>query len=297
MKQVKRWSWLGLWLACAAVAYSEETLPLWPDLAPGEKVRREDQENPQKDGIRRIHEVTSPTLTFFAPEEKRTDACVVIFPGGGYQILAYDYEGTEIADFFNQKGMAAVVVKYRVPRRDGVPKHQAAWQDAQRAIRLVRANADKWGIDPDKIGAMGFSAGGHLTLLTALNSQTPAYQPIDELDKIPCHISFAVPVYPAYVLEDGKDGANKEKGNDSPMVNDFAWDAKTPPMCLIHGDADGISAMGSVAVYHELRKRNIPAELHIYAKIGHGFGARPQGDHLGNWLPAVYAWLKESCIF
>ncbi|MDO5112790.1 MAG: alpha/beta hydrolase [Planctomycetia bacterium] len=292
---MKRWSWLGLWLVLTAFAYSEETLPLWPELAPGEKTHQEDKENPQNDGIRRIHEVTRPTLTFFAPKHKTTDACMVIFPGGGYNILAYNHEGTEIAEFFNQKGVSAVVVKYRVPRRAGIPKHQAAWQDAQRAIRLVRAHAQEWGIDPEKIGAMGFSAGGHLTLLTALNSQTPAYAPVDELDKIPCHVHFAAPIYPAYVLEDGKDGANKEKGNDSPMVKDFAWDAKTPPMCLIHGDADGISPMGSVAVYQELRKRNIPAELHIYAKVGHGFGSRPQGEHVGYWLPAVYAWMK-ACL-
>lgn len=288
---MKRWSWLVLWLAFATIAYSEESLPLWPDLAPGEKVNLEEKEKPQSDGIRRIDEVTCPTLTFFAPENKTTDACMVIFPGGGYNILAYDYEGTEIAEFFNRKGMSAVVVKYRVPRRPEVPKHQAAWQDAQRAIRLVRANATKWGIDAEKIGAMGFSAGGHLTLLTALNSQSPAYEPVDALDKISCHVNFAAPIYPAYVLEDGKNGVNTEKGNDSPMVRDFSWDEKTPPMCLIHGDADGISAMGSVAIYHALRKRNIPAELHIYAKVGHGFGARPQGDHVGHWLPAVHAWL------
>ncbi len=277
---------------CAALAQAQEVFNLWPGLAPGETVKAEDKETPQKDGIPRIQEVTNPTITIYTPEKKTSDCIMLIFPGGGYNILAYGHEGIDVAKYFNSKGVTAAVVKYRVPRRQNLEKHRAAWQDAQRAVRFVRANAEKFGINPEKIGCMGFSAGGHLTLMTAAASQTPAYEPVDELDKTPCHVNFAVPVYPAYVLEDGKDGSNAEKGNNSPLVSDFAFDAKTPPMCLIHGDADGISAMGSAAVYRKLRTMNIPAELHIYAEVGHGFGMRPADAHLGTWPDRVYAWMQ-----
>ena len=255
----------------ATLAAEKQELKIWPELAPGETT--------DKNG---------PRLFLFQPEKKTSDSCIIIFPGGAYKGLAIDHEGWKIAAFFNRHGMTAAVLKYRVPRRKGLPKHMAAWQDAQRAVRVVRSKAKEWGIDPEKIGVLGFSAGGHLTLMTSTTSQTAAYKPIDDLDQVSCHVNFAVPVYPAYVLEDGSNGPNKGKGNDSTMVKDFAFDAKTPPMCLIHGDQDKYSPMGSVAVYHKLRTMDIPAELHIFAKTGHGFGARPTLDpknhHSGDWL-------------
>ena len=235
---------------------------------------------------------TVPTYEVCVPAEKKSDTCVIVFPGGAYQGCCDQHEGTAIAKYFNEKGVTAVIVRYRVSRPKNVAKHVTAWQDAQRAVRTVRSRAAELGIDPEKIGCTGFSAGGHLTLMTSTTSQTPAYEPVDELDAVPCHVNFAAPIYPAYVLEDGKDGANRQKGHDSPMVADFAFDAKTPPMCFIHGDSDGISAMGSAAVYHKLRTMNIPAEMHIYAKVGHGFGMKPSGDHVGAWMDRVYAWMK-----
>lgn len=255
--------------------YEKHTI--WTDLAPGETADTE-----------------KPVLLMRQPEEKTSDSCLIIFPGGGYYALAVDHEGYQIADYFCGKGITCVIVKYRIPRRAGIPKHQAAWQDAQRAVKFVRAHAEEWGINAEKIGCLGFSAGGHLTLMTSTTSQTPAYEGAEELDKVPCHVNFAVPVYPAYVLEDGNDGGNKEKGNHSRIVEDFAFDAKTPPMCLIHGDSDDYSPMGSVAVYHKLRTMELPGELHIYAKVGHGFGANPVGknQHEGAWLDQVYAWMK-----
>jgi len=249
---------------------------LWPGAAPGEKA-----------------DAVKPTYEYWAPVEKSTDACLIVCPGGAYNGLAYAHEGDKIARYFTSKGVTTVVLKYRVPRREGWPKHLAAWQDAQRMVRVVRSRAEEWGINPDKIGILGFSAGGHLTLMTSTTSQTPAYDPIDELDKTPCNVNFAVPVYPAYVLEDGADGPNTGKGNDSTMVGDFAFDDKTPSMCLIHGDNDVYSPMGSVAVYCKLRKMNIPAEMHIYAQVNHGFGGNPTDDHVGDWLNRVYAWMKS----
>lgn len=265
-------------LAASMGFATDQTFNIWPGPAPGEPA-----------------DTTPPTLELWKPGVCSTDACLIVCPGGAYMGLAYDHEGKQVANYFNSRGVTVAILKYRVPRREGIPKHMAAWQDAQRAVRLVRSHADEWKINPEKIGITGFSAGGHLTLMASTTSQTPAYEPVDELDKVPCHVNFAIPVYPAYVLEDGADGENKEKGNNSPMVADFAFDAKTPPMCLIHGDADVISAMGSIAVYHRLREMGIPGELHIYAKVEHGYGASPfvQGDtHVGDWLNRAYEWMK-----
>lgn len=265
-------------LFIAETCFSAETFRLWKGPAPGEP-----------------ETTPPPVIELWQPGVQSTDACVIVCPGGAYMGLAYGHEGRQVAEYFTSRGITAVVLKYRTPRRQGVPKHLPAWQDAQRAIRFVRSHANEWKINPDKIGILGFSAGGHLTLMSATTSQTPAYEPADELDNVPCNVNFAVPVYPAYVLEDGADGANAEKGNDSPMVEDFAFDEMTPAMCMIHGDADSISAMGSVAVYHKLRKMGIPAELHIYAKVEHGYGATPyvQGNnHEGDWLNRVYEWMK-----
>lgn len=247
---------------------------VWPGVAPGEKA-----------------DAVKPTYEYWKPENKTTDSCMIVCPGGAYQGLAYAHEGDKIARYFTSKGVTVVVLKYRVPRREGIPKHMAAWQDAQRTVRVVRSRAQEWGINPDKIGIMGFSAGGHLTLMTSTTSKTNSYEPIDDIDKLPCNVNFAAPVYPAYVLEDGADGPNEGKGNDSTMVGDFAFDEMTPPMCLVHGDDDVYSPMGSVAVYSKLRKMNIPAEMHIYAKINHGFGGNPTDNHVGDWLNRVYAWM------
>ena len=264
-------------LFCAAANAADfETFNVWPGVAPGEKA-----------------DAVKPTYEIWKPAEKKSDACMIVCPGGGYFVLAYDHEGDKIARYFVSKGITTVVLRYRVPRREGIPKHVAAWQDAQRCVRVVRSRAAELGINPDKIGIMGFSAGGHLTLMTATTSQTNSYEPVDELDKLSASVNFAVPVYPAYVLEDGADEPNTGKGNDSKLVGDFAFDEKTPPMCFIHGDDDQYSPMGSVAVYAKLRQMEIPAELHIYARVGHGFGGSPTDVHLGDWLNRVYNWMQK----
>ena len=265
---------------------------LWPGLAPGETV--EDEDRAVANNPTHFNHVTVPTLTVYRPENRTSSACLIIFPGGGYGALMGDYEGSEIAEYWNAHGVTAVVVKYRVPRRPNLEKHQAAWQDGQRAIRWVRAHAAELEIDPERIGATGFSAGGHLTVYLAVNSQTKAYEPVDELDSVPCHLNFAIPVYPAYVLEDGKDGANTGKGNDSKLTADLKFEAKTPPMCFIHGDADVISPMGSIEIYHQLRRMNIPAEVHIYALKVHGLlNVTPGQDHADTWKDRTWDWFVK----
>ena len=264
-----------------------EEFPVWPGNAPGESAQ-----TTQVDGL------SVPTYEYCPPAEKKSDACLIVCPGGGYSHLAVQHEGAKIAEYFNARGMTVVILKYRIPRRDGQPKHLAAWQDAQRTVRIVRSKASQWGINPEKIGVLGFSAGGHLTLMTATTSQTAAYEPVDDLDRtVACHVNFAAPIYPAYVLENGENGPNSDKTATGPIVADFAFDEKTPPRCLSHGDDDVYSSTGSVAVYLKLRTMQIPGELHIFAKTGHGFGANPTNDHVGDWLNRVFAWTKAIGIY
>ena len=262
---------------CGVSAFAFDEFNVWPDVAPGA-----------------ASSDVKPTYEYWKPAKKTTDACLVVCPGGAYNRLAYEHEGKKIAQFFTEQGVTVVVLKYRVPRPKNAPKHLAAWQDAQRTLRVVRSRAAEWGVNPEKIGILGFSAGGHLTLMVATSSQTAAYEPLDDVDKLPCHANFAIPVYPAYVVQGGENGSNPGIRNKTEMVADFAFDDKTPPMCFIHGDADVCSSTGSIAVYSKLRKMNIPAELHIYAKAPHGFGGNPTDGHLGDWLNRVAAWMKAS---
>ena len=261
-------------LTMFSVCSAQEKFSIWNAPAPGEKDIS-----------------ANPTLLLYQPEKKTSDACLVVFPGGGYNHLAKDHEGDKIAKYFNNKGITVAVLWYRIPRRPGLEKHRVAWQDAQRAIRFVRSHAEEWKINPEKIGCLGFSAGGHLTLMTATTSQTPAYEPVDDLDMVPCYVNFAVPVYPAYVLEENADKSGTFT-LESKIVDDFAFDSKTPPMCFIHGDSDRCPSMASAVVYAKLKSMNIPVELHIFAKVGHGFGANPKNNHVGDWLNRVYEWMK-----
>ena len=238
-----------------------------------------------------------PYLVWFVPEKLKTKAVQVIVPGGGYNFCNFNGEGTPVAHYLNAKGMTAAVVMYRVPRPDGAPKHRSAWQDAQRAIRLVRDAAPRRGLDPNRIGLMGFSAGGHLTLMTATNAKTPAYAKVDALDDLSCAVQWAVPVYPAYALTDGVDGTNAKGGNadDAMLVPEFSFDDLTPPMCFFHGDADGYAAMGSVKTWEKLRSMGRSSDLHTLALRGHCFqmSAVPgTGSH--TWLDQFWDFLVRK---
>ena len=239
----------------------------------------------------------APTLEWFIPTELKTKAIQVIVPGGAYKFCSVNGEGTVVAQWFNEKGMAAVVVKYRCPRPKGLAKHVTAWQDAQRAIRMVRSEAPARGLDPDRIGIMGFSAGGHLTIMTATNAKTPAYEPIDDIDRVPCNVQWACPIYPAYVLTDGIDGGNAKGGNDDSavIVPEFSFDDQTPPMCFVHGDADGVAAMGSVKIWEKLRRMGIQSDLHTLAKRGHCFqmNASPETGSY-TWQDRLWEFLSRK---
>ena len=236
-----------------------------------------------------------PYLVWHTPEELKTKAVLIAVSGGGYGGNSIDgFEVVPMRDYMLAKGMTVVTLLYRTPRPRGLPKHMTAWQDAQRAVRLVRKLAKERGLDSDSIGFTGCSAGGHLAVMSAVSSQTSAYAPIDDLDAVPCNLNWAIPVYPAYVLADGIDGANANKGNDLTLsfAPEFRFDAATPPMCLFHGDGDGFSAMGSVRLYHKLREMGVAVELHVLALEDHCFQANPRsGTPAEIWKDIVWAWL------
>ena len=266
---------------------------------PGDTIRTEKEylwPSGKKPGVSENQQY-EPYLVWFVPEKLKTKAIQVVVPGGGYGFCNFNGEGTPVAHYLNGKGMTTVVVMYRCPRPLGQPKHLSGWQDAQRAIRLVRSEAPARGLDPDRIGLMGFSAGGHLTLMTATNARTPAYAPVDDADRLSCKVQWACPIYPAYALTDGADAPNTTGGNDDSavLVPEFSFDADTPPMCFVHGDADGWAAMNSVKCWEKLRTMGVQSDLHTLAKRGHcfQFSASP-GTGSWTWLDQVWDFLTRK---
>ena len=238
-----------------------------------------------------------PYLIWYVPEKPTTKAIQIVFAGGGYGFCNINGEATPVAHYLNGKGMTVVSVMYRCPRPVNAPKHKSAWQDAQRAIRKVRSEAAARGLDPDRIGVMGFSAGGHLTLMAALNAQTPAYTPVDEIDRFSCKAQWAFPTYPAYVLTDGVDCPNAHGGNgeEDVIVPDFAFDADTPPMCFVHGDGDGYASMASVKVWEKLRLMDRQSDLHTLATRGHCFQmSSVPGTGSFTWMDRLWDFLSAK---
>ena len=213
----------------------------------------------------------------------------MIFPGGAYNILAYNHEGTEVAEWLNSIGVTAVVVKYRVPRRPDQAKHLAPLQDAQRAIRLVRQHAGAWKIDPKRIGVLGFSAGAHLTLLAATNYDEKVYDPVDDADKISARPDFAAPIYLAYARGEKAEIARV----DIPLEENIKITPQTPPMFLSVTDDDRVGSMGSVMVYAKMREQSVPCELHVFVKGGHGYGIRSSGGPAAEWNILCEKWLHQ----
>ena len=240
----------------------------------------------------------APYIEWHKPAAPVSRLVLIHCSGGGYDGSGTDgFEVNPVREYFLSRGVNVVTLRYRAPRPYGLPKHMTAWQDAQRAIRIVRSEAAARGCDPELIGFLGCSAGGHLTLMAALSSTVPAYARIDELDDLPCHINFAVPVYAAYALEPEAEKADVDGCDDLSCAfpPEFAFDAKTPPMCLVHGDDDGWSPMASVRVYNRLRTMKVPCEMHIMAKEGHCFMEHPlPGTPAANWKDRVWEWLFRT---
>ena len=218
--------------------------------------------------------ICTPYIEWHFPKELKTKAIQIVYSGGSYTGNDPDgFEAAPIRRYLNEQGMTVVTLKYRTPRPKGLAKHTLAWQDLQRAIRIVRSKAEGYGLDPDKIGIAGSSAGGHLTLMGVTSSLHRAYYPIDALDKLPCNVQWGIGIYPAYSLTDGAERPNVGGGNEDSavLVPEFSFDLKTAPMLFLHGDADGWAAMNSVKTWEKLRSMGVQSELHTLATRNHCF--------------------------
>ena len=282
-------------LAAAARAFEPPKadhgpITLWPKGAPGEKEGEVGKERyqPQKEGqkqVARLGNVSEPTIQVFAPpKDKATGAAVVVCPGGGYHILAMDLEGTEICEWLNSMGATGVLLKYRVPRRKNRPAHEAPLQDAQRAIRLTRRHAKDWGIDPGRVGIMGFSAGGHLAAAASTNYEATTYEPIDEADRLSARPDFTMLIYPGYLVTD-------EKAEHPEIAESLPITANTPPTILISTEDDRLTP-SSLFYFHALRRAKVPAELHVYPTGGHGYGLRPSAHAVCTWPKRCEDWMR-----
>lgn len=268
-------------------------IPLWPKGAPGEKgeigeerdTTKPNANKPAGKSVIRLSNVSTPTITLYSPpKSKNTGAAVVVCPGGGYGILAWDLEGTEVCKWLNSFGVTGVLLKYRVPKRPGDDKHILPLQDAQRALGLVRFHAKEWGIDPARIGVLGFSAGGHLTANLSNNFDKRVYDPVDEADAVSCRPDFALPIYPAYL-------ALKDKNNE--LAPELKVTANTPPTFLVQTEDDGIRIENSLFYYLALKNAKVPAEMHLYPTGGHGYGLRPSDKLVTSWPKRAEEWMRS----
>ena len=242
-----------------------------------------------------------PYLEWYIPEHRTTDAIQIIYSGGGYNGNGPDsFEVAPARRYLNALGMTVVTLKYRTPRpAPPLAKHTTAWQDLQRTIRIVRSEAASKGLDPDKIGIMGSSAGGHLTLMGVTSSRHRSYRAIDQLDQLPCNVQWGIGIYPAYALTDGIDAYNTTGGNapEAVLVDEFSFDLDTCPMLLIHGDSDGWAAMNSVKVWEKMRAMGIQSELHTLATREHCFQRKANpGTGSYTWLERIREYLTEQGI-
>lgn len=272
------------------------TLNLWPGTPPGPATAT----GPEHDTTRatdnliagkpllRIGDVATPTITVYAaPAANNSGAAVVVFPGGGYQILAIDLEGTEVCDWLNSIGVNCVLLKYRVPATGPYPKSAEALQDAQRAMGMVRAHAAEWKIDPKRIGVLGFSAGGHLAAALSTHFDKRLYNAVDAVDQQSCRPDFAIVIYPGYLAISEK---NFEFNPDIPVT------VSTPPTFLVQAEDDPVHVENVTEYFKELKKAGVPAELHVYSKGGHGYGLRPTDLPVTHWPDLARKWLQTIGI-
>jgi len=266
--------------AATAMAAEPEVVKLWPagapDLAQG--IDTERYQPDKGDGVKRLTNVTDPRLEIFRPE-KPNGTAVVVCPGGGYSILAVTHEGLAVCEWLNRLGVTAAMLIYRVPnQRDG------AYQDAQRAVGLVRSRAKDLGLRPDRIGVLGFSAGGHLAARVSAHTGPRTYARVDAADDASCRPDFSVLVYPAYLTT-----TNATGGTDLtlPAGKD------TPPAIMIHAANDRITPEGSIAWFLALKRAGVPAELHVYADGGHGFGMKDIPQDIRTWPDRCADWMRS----
>jgi acetyl esterase/lipase len=280
-------------------------VPLWPD---GLAIRRPESDKPEEvgNGSRLVagrpwhwaSHVSRPTMTIYPPKGRSTRAAILVLPGGGYAAVAMDLEGTEICDWITKQGVTCVLLKYRVPqawrhgRVEKAPKVQLPLQDAQRAMGLLRHRAASYGIDPRKLGVIGFSAGGHLAAAVS-NAAKRTYESVDAADREPSRPDFAIVLYPGHLWKETSSRTSLEL---SPWVE---IRASAPPTLLIHSMNDPTDDVRhSLAYGLALNEAGVPVEMHLYARGGHAFGMRPTPDPITTeWPGLVKAWLHTIKVF
>ena len=268
-------------------AAADSSLSVWPNLAPGETSRETGTPQPRRKGenppITRLIKIRRPTLDVFLPT-KPNGTAILILPGGGFMKVVPDMEGSEAAPFLNQLGIAVFVLRYRT--NETTPKAESAWlrplQDAQRAMRLIRSKAAEWKIKPDRVGVLGFSAGGQVASILHTAEGEAVYKSIDATDEQSYQPNFSLLIYPWRVLDD-------KTGQLLPQIR---LSKKSPPAFIVHTHDDGSSSIGSVLIYAGLKRHNVSAELHIYENGGHGYGMRARkNSNIGTWPARATDWL------
>lgn len=284
------------WLCPPILAQETTLIRVWPQSAPGESGSLPEESDSTKptDGqvagkrVIRLANVQSPTLTLYRPaKEKDTGAAVLVCPGGGYNILAMDLEGTETCQWLNSIGVTAALLKYRVPRREGRPPHEAPLQDAQRALNLLRHQASSLGIDPKRIGCLGYSAGGNLCGLLSTRFSTRTYEAVDDADQLVARPDFCMLIYPAYLVD---------PKNRSQLSDTFQIPSDAPPMFLTMAQDDPLGCENVLVPALELNRLKIPFGLHLFPSGGHGYGHRPTDNPVTHWTDQAEGWLRERGI-
>jgi acetyl esterase/lipase len=250
----------------------------------------------------RANDVSIPTMTRYAPEGRNTGIAVVVFPGGGYRMLAMDLEGTEICDWLTSRGITCVLLKYRVPgsgpwwdtehHRRVYPKVQTALQDAQRTMGLVRQHAAEWQVDPHKVGVIGFSAGGHLVAAVSTHFDMRTYPPVDAADTLSSRPDFAIAAYPGHLWAHEDEDEDTVDETSLELRPDIHVTAGTPPTFLIQAEDDEVDGIEQVLAYYvALQAAGVPTEMHLYAHGGHAFGVRASKLPIARWPQLVETWL------
>jgi acetyl esterase/lipase len=278
---------VALLSATQAFAAEPQVINLWPAAPPGESPAGPEAAQPPKEGqaddVIRLTNINVPSLTVYAPPaEKNVGVAVVIAPGGGYNILAWNKEGTEVATWLNSLGVTGAVLKYRVPAKE---PRTGPVQDVQRAVSLVRSRAEEWKLDANRIGVLGFSAGGNLAARACLHYGKRQYDAIDAADQASPRPDFGVLIYPAYLIDE----AGQLKAEYRPTK-------ETPPIFFAHAYDDRVLPENSIALFLALKKLGVPAEVHVYSAGGHGFGLRPSEKPISAWPQRCEAWLVQQGI-
>jgi len=270
-------------LLVSGSAQTRDTIHIWPGLVPGENgSKHAPVQTPNTSGnVVRLTDVNDPAFVVFKPDASvGNGAGIIVCPGGGYNILAIDKEGYEVAEWLNKLGITAFVLQYRVPN-----KPTEALYDIQRALRMIRHKASVWGLNPSKLGVMGFSAGGSLSARAGTRYAAPSYARIDQLDSISCRPDFALLIYPAYL----------DKGEKRSLTPELLLDGNTPPM-FIFATADDTHGNSSLVMATALRDNKIPVELHLMPTGGHGYGLRPGNIAAETWPQLAENWLKRMIL-